>query len=83
MIDINSLTPAECRAARGAIKWTQSKLAQTCGIKEQTVSEFERARTKAHPLTIKAMREALIDAGVIFERQGDFFVIKFREARKR
>jgi len=86
------MTPAQCRAARGLLDWTQSKLADAAGVVVSTVASFERswrvvsspalrppART---PETIQAMQRALEAAGVEFiDENGSGAGVKFRKGK--
>ena len=36
-----AITPAQCRAARALLGWTQSALAETAGLARKTVADFE------------------------------------------
>jgi transcriptional regulator with XRE-family HTH domain len=60
------MTPAQCRAARALLDWTQVRLADAAGIGVATVTSFERSWRVASPATIQAMQRALEDAGVEF-----------------
>ena len=60
------MTPAQCRAARGLLDWTQAKLAETAGLALATVVKFERNGRYVPAGAIKALRLALEAAGVEF-----------------
>jgi transcriptional regulator with XRE-family HTH domain len=60
------MTPAQCRAARGLIDWSQVKLAEVAAVAASTVTSFERSSRVATLERIQAMRAALEKAGVEF-----------------
>ncbi|NSZ15340.1 helix-turn-helix domain-containing protein [Agrobacterium vitis] len=60
------MIPAQCRAARALINWTQLKLAEAAGLGLSTVVDFEKDRRKVSPEAESAMQAALEAAGVIF-----------------
>ncbi|WP_234934265.1 helix-turn-helix domain-containing protein [Agrobacterium vitis] len=60
------MIPAQCRAARALINWTQLKLAEAAGLGLSTVVDFEKERRKVSPEAENAMQAALESAGVIF-----------------
>jgi transcriptional regulator with XRE-family HTH domain len=60
------MTPAQCRAARGLLDWTQSRLADVAKVAVSTVASFERNWKAPTPETIQAMQHALEAAGVEF-----------------
>ena len=60
------MTPAQCRAARALINWTQPKLSEAAALGLSTVVDFERERRKVSSDAICAMQTALEAAGVIF-----------------
>ena len=41
------ITPAQCRAARGLLKWSQPDLASRCNLNAQTIGKFENEQTEA------------------------------------
>ena len=63
------MTPAQCRAARALIDWTQPKLADTAGLGLSTIVDFERERRSVSEAVPIALRRALEAAGVIFVDQ--------------
>nr|WP_122519191.1 helix-turn-helix transcriptional regulator [Pannonibacter phragmitetus] len=60
------MTPAQCRAARALINWTQPTLAEASRLGLSTVVDFERERRKVSSDAVLAMQTALEAAGVIF-----------------
>lgn len=60
------MTPAQCRAARALINWTQPKLSEASGLGLSTVVDFEKERRKVSSEAENAMQAALEGAGVIF-----------------
>lgn len=59
------LTPAQCRAARGLIDWTQEDLAEAAGVSRSTVRDFEKGRHDLNRVSAAQIRGALEAAGVI------------------
>ena len=60
------ISPAQCRAARALLNWTQETLARKVGVALKTVRDFETGRRK--PLTIvrSSIKQALEQAGIEF-----------------
>ncbi|HYD70724.1 helix-turn-helix transcriptional regulator [Azospirillum sp.] len=61
-----SLTPAQCRAARGLVDMTQKQLAAASGVSLRTIAHFEKGERAPIPANLRALRQALEAAGVIF-----------------
>ena len=61
-----SISPAQSRAARGLLDWSQSELAQRSNLSESTVRDFEKGRRTPTVNNLAAIRAALEAAGVIF-----------------
>ena len=66
MIEVAILTPAQCRAARGLVSWSQTQLAEAANVSRQTVVDFERGARTPYPNNLAAIRAALEAAGVVF-----------------
>ena len=60
------LTPAQCRAARGILRWNQEQLAEAAQVGVATIRLFENEQTAPRRATLMALRRALEDAGVEF-----------------
>ena len=60
------MTPAQCRAARGLLDWTQVKLAEAAGVGTSIVTSFERSRRAVAAGAVHTMQRALEAAGVEF-----------------
>lgn len=61
-----SLSPAQSRAARGLLDWSQSDLGGRANLSESTIRDFEKGRRVPGPNNLAAIRNALETAGVIF-----------------
>jgi DNA-binding XRE family transcriptional regulator len=66
----SDITPAQCRAGRALVKWTQAELAEAAGVGKRTIEAFEAGRDSFHPRTIDAIRSAIRSAGVILNARG-------------
>lgn len=60
------LTPAQSRAARGLLAWSQDDLAKQAAVGNSTVRDFEKGRRIPLDENLTAIRRALEDAGVDF-----------------
>ena len=59
-------TPAQIRAARALLDWSQDELARAAGIAVSSVRDVEGSKRDPEAQTITSIRRALISAGVIF-----------------
>lgn len=60
------MTPAQCRAARGLLKWNQEDLSTAAKVSVVTVRNFENEKSAPQRATIDVMNRALETAGVVF-----------------
>ena len=60
------ITPAQCRGARGLLKWRQEDLAEKSEVSIVTVRNFENEKTHPHKGTLVLLRDTLESAGIEF-----------------
>jgi transcriptional regulator with XRE-family HTH domain len=60
------MTPAQCRAARALIGWSQDELAAASKVGKATIASFERGKRASYARTLEGLCVALESAGVIF-----------------
>jgi transcriptional regulator with XRE-family HTH domain len=61
-----SLTPAQSRAARGLLDWSQTELARRSNMSESSIRDFEKGRRVLRINNLAAVRRAFEGAGVEF-----------------
>jgi DNA-binding XRE family transcriptional regulator len=59
-----ALTPAQCRAARALLEWTQQELADHAQVSRATIRDFELGKHDAHRSTECLICSAFTAAGV-------------------
>ena len=78
------LTPAQCRAARGLIDWSQTELAERAGVGVVTIRQLEAGVHVPRRSTLDVVRRALEAAGVEFiAENGGGAGVRLRKTRKR
>nr|WP_131113107.1 helix-turn-helix domain-containing protein [Lichenihabitans psoromatis] len=60
------ITPAQCRAARALLNWTQDQLAKAATVGIVTIRQFEGANADPRHATLVVITRALEAAGVEF-----------------
>lgn len=60
------ITPAQCRAARALLDWSQDRLEMAAKVARKTIVDFERETRRPYDRTIAAIRGAFEAAGVEF-----------------
>jgi transcriptional regulator with XRE-family HTH domain len=60
------LTPAQCRAARGLLNWSQTVLSKNANVARATLAEFEAGKRTPYSRTLDDIQGALEAAGVEF-----------------
>ncbi|WP_424138576.1 helix-turn-helix domain-containing protein [Roseomonas chloroacetimidivorans] len=74
------LTPAQCRAARALLNWSQDQLESAAKVARKTIADFEREARTPYDRTLAAIRAALEAAGVEFiERNGGGPGVRLRD----
>jgi transcriptional regulator with XRE-family HTH domain len=64
------MTPAQCRAARGLLDWTQDKLCEAAQVGGPTLRNFENGMIMPRRASLAAIKRALEEAGVEFIDNG-------------
>jgi len=64
--NVDNITPAQCRGARGLLGLTQPALALAAKLGLSTVVDFEKSRRSVSSEAIRAIRQALERGGVEF-----------------
>ncbi len=77
------LTPAQCRAARGLIDWSQLELAQRAAVGIVTIRQLEAGVHAPRRSTLDVVRRALEAAGVEFiDENGGGAGVRLRKAQR-
>ena len=64
------VTPAQCRAARALLAWSQRELAEKAGVATSTVADFERGYRTPADASASAIVKALMEAGITLTATG-------------
>jgi transcriptional regulator with XRE-family HTH domain len=77
------VTPAQCRAARGLIEWSQRELAEHAGVGIVTIRQLEAGSHEPRRATLEVVRQALEAAGVEFiDENGGGAGVRLRKPQK-
>ena len=60
------VTPAQCRAARGLLDWSQQDLASEAGVGIVTVRQLEAGENEPRRATLVVVKQAFEKAGIDF-----------------
>lgn len=60
------ITPAQVRAARGLLAWSQTQAAEACGVGKATLQRFEAGDVGTSEESIELMVRGFGHSGVIF-----------------
>jgi DNA-binding XRE family transcriptional regulator len=66
MTDKRLVSPAQCRAARALLGWTQAALAERSGVARKTIADFELDQRTLQMRTRRDITGAFIAAGIEF-----------------
>ena len=58
--------PAQCRAARAWLEWSQDDLAKAASVSHSTIRDFEKGKRDPIASTLAAMKAALEREGIAF-----------------
>jgi transcriptional regulator with XRE-family HTH domain len=76
------MTPAQCRAARALLEWSQQQLADAAKIGNATIRNFEGGKSTPQNATLDVLQRALESAGVEFTN-GDEPGVKLKAKGKK
>ena len=74
------MTPAQCRAARALLNWSQDELAGVSQVAKSTIALFELGKREPYDCTLDDIRDALEAAGVEFI-EGNGGGVKLRKGK--
>ncbi len=78
-----SFSPAQSRAARGLLGWSQSDLSEASKTATKTIADFERGARVPYSRTLEGIRDALEKAGIEFiAENGGGPGVRLRKARR-
>nr|WP_284311050.1 helix-turn-helix transcriptional regulator [Labrys miyagiensis] len=60
------MTPAQCRAARALLDWSQQQLSEAANVGNATIRNFESGKSSPQNATLVVLMNAFENAGVIF-----------------
>lgn len=61
-----TIIPEHCRAARALLDWTLDDLSRESGVAVKTIVSFEKGQRTPYLRTLRDIREAFEDAGIVF-----------------
>ena len=79
--DKRCMSPEQCRAARGWLRWSQQKLADQAKVALSTLKDFENRARKPIPNNLDAIKRALELAGSEFT-DGDVPGVRLRKKKR-
>jgi transcriptional regulator with XRE-family HTH domain len=66
------INPAQCRAARALLNWSQEELVENSKTTRKIVANFERGATSPHPRNMTLITAAFESQGIKFlKRNGE------------
>ena len=75
-----SISPAQSRAARALIGWSQTQLSEAAGVARATLAEFEGGKRQPIANNLTAIRNVLESAGVLFiDENGNGAGVRLRD----
>ncbi len=76
------ITPAQCRAARGLLDWSQGQLAEKAQVGIVTVRQLEAGVHQPRRATLEVIKRALEAAGIEFiDENGGGPGVRLRKGR--
>lgn len=66
-----TISPAQCRAARALLGWSQGQLGEVSKVAKATIANFEAGKREPYERTLSDLKAALEEAGVTFLADGE------------
>jgi transcriptional regulator with XRE-family HTH domain len=70
MVNDPPISPAQVRAARAWLRWSQDDLSARSGVSQRSIARYELERCVPYAATLASIRNAFEAAGVRFQFQG-------------
>jgi len=70
MVNGADILPAQLRAARAWLGWSQDELAARSGVSKHAIARYEQGRSLAYDGTLAKLKSALEAAGIRFHFDG-------------
>jgi transcriptional regulator with XRE-family HTH domain len=70
MVNAPPVSPAQVRAARAWLRWSQEYLSTRSGVSQRSIARYELERSVPYAATLASIRNAFEAAGVRFQFQG-------------
>jgi transcriptional regulator with XRE-family HTH domain len=65
------ISPAQCRAARALLGWSQDQLSVASKVAKATIANFEAGKRSPYDRTLADMQKVLEEAGIVFVAHGE------------
>jgi transcriptional regulator with XRE-family HTH domain len=77
------MSPAQSRAARALLNWSQERLAEKASLSVTTLRNYERGATEPMANNLAAIQAALASAGIdLIDENGGGEGVRFRKPAK-
>jgi predicted transcriptional regulator len=70
MVNGPIISPAQVRAARAWLNWSQDDLSANSGVSQRSIARYELGKTVPYEGTLENLRTAFETAGIRFEFDG-------------
>jgi transcriptional regulator with XRE-family HTH domain len=70
MVNNADIAPAQLRAARAWLGWSQDQLALNSGVSKHSIARYEQGRSVAYDDTLAMLKSTLEEAGITFHFDG-------------
>lgn len=78
-MDTSFLTPAQCRAARAYLSWSQKELAERAQISRSAIETFECGKSRGQLMTLQRIKKAFEQAGLRLLDSGGLLPVRDKQ----